>query len=115
MATEENLPRDGSSQPIQLIPPLTALEETYDTSISSTTEITFNSSTTFVEVVAIGEAIMMKWGTSDATTSDWDHVIPEGTTRHFFIPVETDGTLYTAVNFIERTTTAALAMAEFNV
>ncbi len=108
-----NLPRDGSWETVQLLPAKPALEETYDESISASTEITLNASTTIIEVVAIGEAIMMKWGTSDATTSDWDHVIPEGATRHFVVPIESGTTLYTAVNFIQRTTTAILAMSEF--
>jgi hypothetical protein len=84
-----------------------SLAETYDATISSTTEVTLNASTTMIEVSAIDEAIMMKWGTSDATTADFDHVIAAGETRVFAVPAGV-----TAVNFIEQTTTAILAMSE---
>ncbi len=108
-----NLPLDASRKPVQLVPALAALEETYDETISATTEITLQATTTLIEVVVGGEGVFMKWGEDDATTADWDHFIPEGTTRHFVVPIESGTTLYTAVNFIERTTTAYLTMSEF--
>lgn len=116
MAVSINLPRDASREPIQGLPFAKAsLAETYDTSISSSTEITLNASTTVIEVTAITKPIMMKWGTADATTSDFDHVIQAGTTRTFVVPVETasTGALYTAVNFIEQAASAVLAVSEF--
>ena len=89
-------------------PYTSALEETYDTSISSSTEITLNSATKYIECTAIDQAVFMKWGTTDVSSSDWDHVIPIDTTRVFKVPSGT-----TAVNFIQQTATAILAMAEF--
>lgn len=102
------LPRDGNGYAIQLQPSKVALEETYDATISASTEITLNTSTTYIEVTAIDKAILLKWGTSDASTSDWDHCIPANTTASFVVP-----TGITAVNFIEQAATAILAVSEF--
>ena len=102
------LPRDVNQMVAQLPSRVVALEETYDATISATTEITLNASTTVIEVTAIDKAIFMKWGTSDASSTDWDHVIPLNTTRTFAVP---DG--ITAVNFIEQAATAILAVSEF--
>lgn len=108
------LPKDSNGNAMQLSPDVVALEETYDATISSSTEITLNASTSLIEVTAIDKAIFMKWGTSDASSTDWDHVIPANTTRLFPVPVDsTTGAFVTAVNFIEQAATAILAVAEF--
>jgi len=107
---------DENKNPSQnVFSPKVALEETYDASISSSTELTLNASTTMIEVTAIDKAICMSWGADDATTASWDHVIPANTTRQFAVPVETasTGALYAAVNFIEQAATAILTVAEF--
>ncbi len=95
-------------------PAVPALEETYDATISSSTELTLNAATTLIEVSAIDKTILLKWGTGDAITSDFDEVINLNTTRQFFIPVQDTGNnlLYTAVNFIEQAATAILAVVE---
>lgn len=111
-----NLPQDASRNPLQnYVPAIVALEETYDATVSASTEITLNVATKMIEVTAIDKAIFMKWGTSDASSTDWDHVIPQNTTRQFVVPVETaaTGALFTAVNFIEQAASAALAVSEF--
>lgn len=108
------LPRDSNGTAMQLAPSVVALEETYDATISSSTEITLNASTTLIEVTAIDKAICMKWGTTDASTSDWDHVIPANWVQQYVVPVDpTTGVLFNAVNFIEESATAKLAVAEF--
>ena len=84
------------------------LDETYDATVSATTEVTLNTSTTFIEVAAIDKAILLKWGTSDASTSDFDAVIPANTVRGFYVPDS-----ITAVNFIEQVATAILALTEY--
>lgn len=109
-----NLPRDGSRAVVQgMTPSKASLAETYDASISGSTELTLNAATTYIEVAAIDKAIMLKWGTADASTSDFDAVIPANTVGRFFVPVDTStGVLYTAVNFIEQAATAILAVTE---
>ena len=85
-----------------------ALEETYDATISASTEITLNTATSYIEVTAIDKAVFLKWGTADVSSTDFDACIPQNTMRGFNVP---DGT--TAVNFIEEAATAKLAVVEF--
>ncbi len=107
------IPTDANSKPVQITPSVVALEETYDTTVSTTTEITLNTSTTFIEVTAVDEGIFMKWGTADVTNADFDEYIAKNTTRQYYIPVDsTTKILFTAVNFIERSTTALLVVIE---
>ncbi len=108
------LPIDNNGDKIQLFPAKAALEETYDATISASTEITLNTDTRLIAVTAIDKPIFMKWGTTDASSSDWDHVIPAGSVSHFMVPIDVStGRLYTAVNFIEQAATAILAVSEF--
>lgn len=108
-ATRNNpkLPRYETGTMIPLPSDFVALEETYDTTVDATTEITLNSATKLIEVSAIGQGIFMKWGTSDATSADWDHYIQAGSTRHFVVPAGIG-----AINFISQTAGAILAMSE---
>lgn len=100
-----------SPQSVLLVnPPEVALEETYDATISSSTELTLNTSTNYIEVAAIAKPIMLKWGTGDASTSDWDHVISADSVRGFYVPAG-----ITAVNFIEQAATAILGVSEFKI
>jgi len=106
--TTFNLPRDASREPIQsMVAPSTTLATTYDASVSGSTEITLNAATTVLEVSAIDKTIVMKWGTADVTTSNFDEVISLNTTRIFIVPSGT-----TAVNFIEQAATAILGVVE---
>lgn len=92
---------------------MVSLVETYDATISGSTEITLNTATKSIEVGALDKGIFMKWGTSDASTSDWDAVIPANTVRAFAIPIDsTTGVPYTAVNFIQQAATAILCVSE---
>ena len=108
------LPRDDNREPIQGLYGGVALEETYDATISGSTEITLNASTTFIQVTANAKPVFMKWGTSDCSSTDFDHCIAADTTRQFKVPLDTStNALYTAVNFIEQAATATLAVVEF--
>ena len=102
-----SLPIDGQGNSVQVTPPVVALEETYDASISASTEITLNASTTLIEVGAIDKTILLKWGADDCSTSDFDEVIPLNTVRTFYIPAGV-----TKVNFIEQSATAILCLIE---
>lgn len=111
-----NVPRDASNTAIpEMQPAVVALEETYDATISASTEITLNTATKMIEVTAIDKTVLMKWGTTDASTTDWDHAIPANVTRRFAVPVATaaTGALFTAVNFIEESATAKLCVSEY--
>ena len=112
MASKASLPKDGNRQGVQITPDVVALDETYDTTISASTELTLNASTTLIEVAAISQGIFLKWGTTDVSSSDFDEFIPAGTVRHFYVPLDTNGVLYTAVNFIEQAASATLVVIE---
>ena len=96
-----------------MTPAVIAIEETYDATISTSTELTFDTSTTLIEVSAIDKTILMKWGTDNAVPTDFDEVINLNTTRQFLIPTDiTTKKLFTAANFIEQTSTAILCVVE---
>lgn len=92
---------------MNLTPNVTALSRTVDASISSSTEITLNTATTFLSVYAIAKDIYLKWGTTDVSASNFDEVVIAGQQKNFIIP---DGV--TAVNFIEREAGATLIVIE---
>lgn len=104
-----SFPKDGNGTPfpIPVAPPVVALEETYDATISGSTAITLNTATTMIEVTAIDKAIFMKWGGTAAST-DYDHCIPLNSTRYFLVPSG-----ITTVEFIEQAATAILSVTEF--
>lgn len=85
-----------------------SLATTYDATISGSTEITLNAGTETIEVAAIDKAVLLRWGTADASTSAFDAVIPANTVREFTVPTDA-----TAVNFIEQAATAILAVTEY--
>lgn len=89
-----------------LTPSKLALEETYDPTISSSTEVTLNAATTLIEVSAISQGIFMKWG-GTASSSDFDEFIQAGSTRHYVVPAG-----QTTVQFIEQAASAALVLIE---
>lgn len=101
-------PKDDNRQVLVGFPGTVALDETYDATISATTEITLNAATKIVVVTAIDKAIFMKWGTSDASSTDWDICLPANSINQFQVPAD-----ITAINFIEQATTAILAVSEF--
>lgn len=104
--TTQDLPTDRAGVPLPLTPAVVALEETYDATISSSTEIALNTKTTIIEVSAIDKGIFMKWGGA-ASSSDFDEFIAAGSTRHYVVPSG-----QTSVQFIEESATAKLVVIE---
>lgn len=100
------LPRDGNHVPIQMTPVGLALASTYDATVSASTELTLNASTTYIEVTALLKGIFMKWGGTASSTS-FDEFIAPDTTCAFVVPT---GQL--TVQFIEEAATAHLAVVE---
>jgi len=82
------------------------LEEAYDATISSSTEITLNSGTTYIEVSAIDKGIFLKWGAT-AVSTDFDEFISANSTRQYIVPEDV-----TTVQFIEEAATAKLIVIE---
>lgn len=105
---ELTIPHDKAGSAVQLMPAEVALEETYDATISASTEITLNANTKIIEVSVIDKPVFMKWGTSDASSTDWDHLLPANSITQWVVPPN-----ITAVNFIEQAATAVIGVAEF--
>lgn len=92
----------------QLSPSVLAKARTVDASISSTTEITLNTATTYLKVYAIAKDVYLKWGTDAVTASNFDQVIPAGQVMDMLVPEN-----ITAVNVIEREAGATVIVLEF--
>lgn len=80
------LSRDTNNNPVPLTFAKVALAQTYDTTISTSTEITLNAGTSLIEVTAIDDGVFLKYGTDDVTSSNFDEFISNGSTRHYVIP-----------------------------
>ena|SRR5690606_14422962 len=92
----------------------TSIAEAYDASISSTTEINLNAAARTIQASAFTNSVFLKWGTSDASSSDFDVVIPANQSYFLQIPYQSDGrTLYTAINVIEAAASAAFALSQY--
>lgn len=112
MSLSKNIPKDASGVAMQLVPATVALAITYDTTVSTSTTVTFNAETTMIEVSAINQPILMKWGAT-ASTSSFDECIQAGSTRHYVIPINAStGSLYTTAQFIEQSASATLVVIE---
>ncbi len=83
------------------------LAVTYDATVSSTTAVTLNATTTGIEVTAVDKSIFLKWDAS-ASSSAFDAIIAPNTTKVFSVP---RGTV--TANFIEQAATAILVCVEF--
>lgn len=111
-ATNQSLPVDANSKTVPLVPSVTALATTVDTTISSSTSISLNASTTFIEVNALSQGIYMKWGAT-ASSSTFDEFIQSGSTRQYVVPINSaTGLRYTTVQFIEQAASATLIVIE---
>jgi len=100
------LPIDGNRKPVQLVPSRTALVVTVDATISSSTTVTLNAATTFIEVNALSQGIYLKYG-STVSSSSFDEYIQAGSVRHYFIPQGV-----TQVSVIEQAASATVILIE---
>lgn len=87
-------------------PKAPTLATTYDATISSSTTVTLNSGTTYIEVTALLKGIFMKWGAT-ASSSAFDEFIAPESTRVYIVPAA-----QSTVQFIEEAATAHLVVIE---
>lgn len=99
--------KDANGNVLVGLPSVVALEETYDATVSASTAITLNASTTLLEITAIDKPIFYKWGAT-ASSTDFDGIIPANTSK--LVPVPQG---QTSIQFIEEAATAKLAVVEF--
>jgi hypothetical protein len=85
-------------------PKAPTLAITYDAIISSSTTVTFNTASEYIEVTAIDKGVFMKWGAA-ASSSAFDEFIPANTSKIFIIQAAT-------AQFIEQAATAILVVIE---
>lgn len=100
------LPVDQKGDMIPLTTPTRALAVTYDTSISTATDITLNTSTALIEVTAINNGVFLRYA-STASSSNFDEFVLADSTRHFVIPAGV-----TVVSVIEETASAKVVVIE---
>lgn len=100
------LPSDQQGDMIPLTTPTSALAVTYDTSISSATDITLNTNTALIEVTAINNGVFLRYA-STASSSAFDEFILADSTRHFVVPAGV-----TVISIIEETASAKAVVIE---
>lgn len=106
------LSRDTHDNPLPLTPAKIALAQTRDTDISASTEITLDTDTRIIEVTAVGGNVYLKYGTTAVTNANFDEFIQLGQTRHYVIPKDSSGDLYTAINLIDDGDSATVIVIE---
>ena len=107
------IPRDTHNNALQLTIPTPAIARTRDESISTSTEITLNALTSFIEINAIDGNVYLKYGTTDVTNANFDEFILAGGTRHYVIPEDpSTGALFTAINLIDDGDSAKVIVIE---
>ncbi len=107
------LPIDNDRKGVQLTPRSIALARTVSSSISASTTITFNASTTFLRIYAVSQDVYFKWGATAVTSSNFDEVIPANQVVDLLVPIDTTtGLLFTTCRVIERTATATIIVIE---
>ena len=106
------LPVDNNGFLMQMTPKGTALARYVNGTLSASVEITLNTSTTFVRLYAISQDVYLRWGIEDCNASNFDEIIPAGQVVDLAIPDQSDGTIYTAFNVIERVASSTIIIVE---
>lgn len=101
------LGKDSDGRPLNTMAGV-SLARTYSATISGSTQVTFNASTTIIVVTALDKSVFLRWGTSAASNANFDIIIPAGESRILRVPPT-----ITAANVIEQSATAAVAVVEF--
>lgn len=105
-AQPKAVPRDSQNTPLPLTPSAAALAVTYDTTVSTATDVTLNAATTIIEVSALTQGIFMRYAAT-ASSSNFDEFIQAGSTRHYVIP-----TGVSVISFIEQAASAVLVLIQ---
>ncbi len=109
----ENIPENEYGQVLVYNPATPALARTVDATISTSTEITLNAATTWIEVTAFTQAVYLKYGTNDITASNFDEIIVPGQSKPFAIPIDpATGERFTAINVIQKAASAEVVVIE---
>lgn len=106
------LPKNRENRNIPVLMLKDAVAQTYDTSISSDTEIALNSATSLIEITVIDAPVFLKAKTATGGTavssSNFDLLLPVG--RHTFGLLNN----ITHISLIEQSSGAIIAVSEFS-
>lgn len=89
-----------------LTPSAVPLARTYDTTISTATDITLQTNTNFIRVCAIDQGVFLRYQAT-ASSVNFDEYIPADTVQDFIVPKGT-----TVISVIERAASAAVVIIE---
>lgn len=118
------LPRDKADNSLQEYPaPIVAIQAQNGVPVASSI-VTLSDRTTMLEVMAVGNPLLMKWGGATVSLTSFDHTIPPNTMRRFVVPQSVAGVpsiaganvmngLYNKVGFITATGSASVFTAEY--
>lgn len=107
----KQLPLDKNNNPIPLVPPGTAVVAAFrNTAVTTNQSITINAATGYIRFYVEDETVLLKWGTTDTTTSNFDEVLPPGLTD-LAIPKDLNGNIHTACKIISDSGNAAKVWA----
>jgi hypothetical protein len=110
MSTEAPTYEDG--QIMQVTPKGTALARSVNSSLSSSVEITLQTNTKFIRCYALSQDVYLRWGIENCNALTFDEVIPVGQVVDLAVPVDEVGVKFTALNVIERTSSASIIIIE---
>lgn len=118
------LPRDKADNSLQEYPaPIIAIQAQNGVPAASSI-VTLSDRTTMIEVAAVGNPLLMKWGAATVTATSFDHIIAANSVRRFVVPQSVAGVpsiaganvmngLYNKVGFIVATGSASVFTAEY--
>lgn len=105
-------PTYENGQVMQITPRGVSLARTVNSSISSSAEITLQANTVFLRCYALSQDVYLRWGIEDCNSNTFDEVIPAGQVVDLMVPFDRSGAKFTAVNVIERISSAAIIVIE---
>lgn len=110
MSTQAPTYEDG--QIMQITPRGVALARSVNGSLSTSQEITLQTNTKFLRCYALSQDVYLRWGIENCNANTFDEVIPAGQVVDLVVPDDEFGTKFTAVNVIERTSSATIIVIE---
>ncbi len=96
-----------------LTPAVVALNAYIDDTIDTTSEKNITAGASFIRFYATVQDVLLSWGTDDASTTNFDEVIPAGAVVDLVIPKQPDTkNRFTAFNVISRAAGGGILVIE---
>ena len=97
-----------SQQEAVLVPAIVPISTTIDSTVSTATAFTFPENAEILEINAIDQDVVFKWGTGTPTATDFDDIVLAGQVRHY--PLQRAENAPTQINLIERVAGATVVV-----